>query len=162
MRTITSLRALVRMGALLTVAACGDVPVEPRQTTPWIDTDVAGDYQGMVGSGSSLTGDGEVAITIEQDGNSLSGDMSVVAEFGQAGETVSLAFSSTYTGTVTQGYPVQVALLLDNPVCGGTTEFTGTYSMPSLHLTGQYVHKDPEGCEPVATIDLSILVTRAS
>lgn len=165
-RTVTCFRALVFIASLLTFVACDDLPVDPptKATPDWDFGDIAGTYEGTVqGPGSALADAGEAMLTVEPTEEGIAGVMTLVAEFGEGPEAVSFAFESVYTGVVTHEFQPHVTLFLQNPDCGGITEFSGTYAPPdsSLDLVGRYVHKDPDGCETIATLDLNVSVHRS-
>ena len=130
-RTVNCFRTLVFIGSLLTFVACGDHSVQPlADTAPdWGFGDIAGAYEGTVqGPGTALANAGEAALTIEQTEDGIAGVMNLVGEFGEDPETVAFSFGSVFTGVVTLDLQPQVTLFVENPVCGGTTEFSGAYT----------------------------------
>ena len=165
MRSIitTSPRTLFFNAALLTLVACDDHSVEPLDGQRGVldHGDMAGTYEGTVqGPGGTAIQVGEAALTVDQTGDSISGNMIVAAEFTEGNDTISLVFESTYTGVVrSESYP-GVVLLLENPVCGGTTEFSGLYAAEhsALTLAGEYALQEEDGCETVTTLDLTVFV----
>jgi len=161
-RTVTCYRALVFIGSLLTFVACDDLPANPPTNTApaWDLGDIAGTYEGTFqGPGNGVSDAGEAVLTIERTEDGIAGAMILDGEFGEGPEAVSFA----YTGVVTHELQPHVTLFLENPDCGGITEFGGTYSPSalSLDLTGRYIHRDPDGCEAIATLDLSVAVHRS-
>ncbi len=168
MRTFitSSSRTLVFISALLTLVACDDRSVAPLDGQRGVPDygDMAGTYEGTVqGPGGTAIQVGEAALTVDQTGDSISGDMIVAAQFTEGADTFSLVFESTYTGVVKlEGYP-SVVLLLENPVCGGTTEFSGLYTAEhsALTLVGDYVLREDDGCETVTTLDLTVFVRKS-
>ena len=134
----------ILIAALLTQVACNDHSVKPPDYEPRAGdySELAGTYEGTVqGPGGSVSHVGEAVLTVNQAGDSISGDMILDAQFIEGTDTISLTFQSTYTGVVTQGAYPDVVLLLRNPVCDGTTEFRGMYTVAdaSLTIVGEYV-----------------------
>ena len=166
-RTVICFRALVFIGSLLTVVACDNHAVDPPTNTApaWDFGDLTGSYEGTVqGPGDALGDAGEAVLTIEQAEEGIAGVMILVAEFGEGPEAVSFEFGSAYTGVVTHELQPHVTLFLENPNCGGITEFGGTYapSESSLDLAGRYVHRNADGCETIATLDLTVSVHKSN
>ena len=168
MRTFitTSPRTLIFISSLLTLVACDDHSVAPLDGQRGVLDygDMAGTYEGTVqGPGGTAIQVGEAALTVNQIGDSIFGDMIVAAQFTEGTDTISLVFESTYTGVVKpEGYP-SVVLLLENPVCGGTTEFSGLYTAEhsALTLVADYVLQEDDGCETVTTLDLTVFVRKS-
>lgn len=151
---------------ILIAAACDESVIVPREhrPSPTDHTEIAGTYEGTVQQpGTSLTQAGSAALIVNQTaGGGISGDMILEARFSDGTETISLAVNSTYTGDVFQeGTTRFVQLRLDNPVCGGTTEFTGTYGNEHFTLSGQYVLKDADGCRTITTLDLVVSLDKS-
>lgn len=147
--------------------ACDDNPVKPHDYSPKVGdyADMAGTYEGTAqGLGSSVSEAGEAGLTVHRVGENISGEMTLAVEFGEGPDAISVAFQSAYAGTVTPRAQPYLVLRLDNPVCGGTTEFRGTYSAvgASLQLAGQYVHREADGCSAIAAIDLAISVRKTT
>ena len=161
-------RTPIIIASLLTLAACDDDSVAPPDYDRSVGDygNMAGSYEGTVqGPGGSVSHAGEAALTVNQTGDSISGEMMLDAQFTEGAETISVEFNFTYTGVVIQesAYP-NVALLLENAVCGGTTEFTGTYTTDDLSfvLLGEYVLKEGDDCTPVTTLDLAVSVQKTT
>ena len=164
---LTCLRVLVFVGSvLLTFAACDDPPATGpiNYASPaWEAGDLAGTYAGMVqGPGGAVGDAGEAVLVIEETEEGIAGTMVLVAEFGESAEAVSLSFAAAYIGVVTHELQPHVTLFVENPDCEGVTEFTGTYSPSnsSITLGATYVHKSSDGCETIATVDLSVSVRK--
>ena len=161
---LTCLRVLVFVGSvLLTFAACDDPPTtDPFKytSTAWEAGDLAGTYSGVVvqGPGDAVDHMGEAVLVIEETEAGVAGTMVLVAEFGESTEAVFLS----YIGVVTHELDPHVTLFAENPDCEGVTEFTGTYSPSnsSITLGATYVHKSSDGCETIATVDLSVSVRK--
>lgn len=165
--TFTSLRVLVSVGALLTFVTCDDPPTVPFKDagSAWEAGDLAGTYAGAVQDpGDALSDAGEAVLVIEETAEGIAGTMVLVAEFGEGTEAISLSFATAYIGVVTHEFQPHVTLAVEHPDCEGVTEFTGTYSPSdsSLNLGARYVHKDADGCETIATVDLSISVRKTA
>ena len=166
---LTCLRVLAFVGSvLLTFAACDDLPTtDPfHYASPaWEAGDLAGTYVGMVqGPGDAVADAGEAVLVIEETEEGIAGTMVLVAEFGESTEAVSLSFAAAYIGVVTHELQPHVTLFVENPDCEGVTKCTGTYSPSnsSLDLGATYVHKDSDGCETIATVDLSISLRKTA
>ena len=152
------------MFILLAGVACDDPVTAPRGSAPTLVafSEIAGSYEGTVQKpGASLTQAGIAELIVDQiDGNGIAGDMILEAQFSE-GETISVR--GTYTGEVGRGRTTHtVRLRLPNPVCGGTTEFTGTYASEHFTLSGQYVLKEADGCRTIATLDLTVSVDKSA
>ena len=163
--TIT-FRALLFLGSLFTFGACDDHPVEPgdHPLRIWSQADMVGSYKGTVQAAGGLSSAGEANMTIQRSEDGIFGGLQVDAQFGVGEGAMLVAFQSTYTGTVRQYADPNVVLSVENPDCGGTTAMTGMYSPAesSLELEGSYVHRNPDGCEEVATIKLAISVHKSN
>ena len=160
------MRTFIFISSLLTLVACDDHSVASLDGQHGVPDygDMAGTYEGTVqGPGGTAIQVGEAALTVDQTGDNISGNMIVAAEFTEGTDTISLAFESTYTGVVGLGGYPSVVLLLENPVCGGTTEFSGLYTAEhsTLTLVGDYVLQEADGCETVTTLDLTVFVRKS-
>ena len=146
------------LSILLAGVACDDPVTGPQASAPTIFSEIAGPYVGTVQKpGASLTQAGTAELMVNQtEGNGIAGDMVLEAQFSED-ETISV--HGTYTGEVRNTH--NVWLRLADPVCGGTTEFTGTYADDHFTLSGQYVLKEADGCRTIATLDLNISVDKS-
>jgi len=169
--TAIRFRALFLVGLPAIFAACGDQPSEPQQHggplgLPGVE-DMLGTYHGTVQAARGPADAGHAGITVENAGDGIAGDgiagdLYVSAEWIQDGDTIVLGFQSTYTGYWSpHGHP-NLTLILDDPVCGGTTRFEGSYSPAnsSIEVAGRYVQRNADGCVRIATFDLTISVRK--
>lgn len=166
--TATRFRILFLFSIPAIFTACGDQPSEPQQDggPPRLLSadDMLGTYHGTVQATGGPADAGYAELTVEVAGDGIAGDLYVSAEWIQDGDTIILGFRSTYTGHLSlHGHP-NLMLLLDNPVCGGTTRFEGSYSpaTSSIEVAGWYVQREADGCATIATIDLTISVRKTA
>ncbi|MDE2763936.1 MAG: hypothetical protein OXQ94_17855 [Gemmatimonadota bacterium] len=166
--TATRFRPLFLLSLPAIFTACGDQPSEPQPHggPPGLLSvdDMLGTYHGTVQAAGEPGNAGYAGLTVEKAGDGIAGDLNVSAEWIQDGDTIILDIRSTYTGHLSlHGHP-NLTLLLDNPVCGGTTRFEGSYSpaSSSIEVAGWYVQRDADGCAKIATFDLTISVRKTA
>ncbi len=160
----TFLRLFILIAGVAGVVACDDPVTGPPAATPTLVafSEIAGSYEGTVQkAGISLTqaGTAELVVNLTDD-NGIAGDMVLEAQFSED-ETISV--HGTYTGEVDRGRtPHTIWLRLADPVCGGTTGFSGTYADGHFTLSGQYVLKEADGCRAIATLDLNVSMDKSA
>lgn len=146
--------------ALIVLVFVSVVPVGCESTAQPEYEDISGIFTGPVsGSGSGYSIQGSFSLSISQSEGSLSGTYSTSVTVQTPAGSVPFAGSGTISGVIEAGADPKVEVVVQD-VCNAELPYIGAFNSASRTLSASGPFPLYDGCNPVATLTLTITLSK--